>query len=569
MNADSDKKLRRRTVKTRSRFTTLLTVYFFAALIIPNCVLANTEPYSVWTVEALILMPLGFYMMWSVALRRSGVMIWLAFPFIFFCAFQIVLLYLFGNSIIATDMFTNVLTTNPGEAGELLGNIYPSVILVCVLYLPLLWFAAREIAHKRYITRTTRMNVGLTGAAIFSVGLLALWPAYSVSEEKHVLRDEIFPVNVFYNLGLSGSEFRKTHHFERTSRDFRFEARRTAEAPGREVYLYIIGEAARAMNWQLYGYDRETNPELSQVDDLVVFRDVLTQSNTTHKSVPMILSSVRTNEHDELFRRKGLPALFNEAGFRTWFLSNQSPQGAMIDKLARDADSLIYMGHPRYDMQLLDTMKRIVEADTENDLLFILHCYGSHFSYHQRYPREAAYFLPDDDVAIERQHKQKIWNAYDNSIRYTDTFLSSVIGYLASLDACSALLYSADHGEDMLDDDRERFLHASPTTTCWQLHVASLAWFSEDYKRVFPQQAAAAASHENAPATTHALFQTIADIARIEADYVYREASLASPSYDTTVRRCYLNDHNRAVPFRATGLNGTDLAYFRRRGIEL
>ena len=238
----------------------------------------------------------------------------------------------------------------------------------------------------------------------------------------------------------------------------------------------------------------------------------------------------------------------------------------------RDTPEFRNVEHVSYvdaDMQLLDTMKRIVEADTENDLLFILHCYGSHFSYHQRYPREAAYFLPDDDVAIERQHKQKIWNAYDNSIRYTDTFLSSVIGYLASLDACSALLYSADHGEDMLDDDRKRFLHASPTTTCWQLHVASLAWFSEDYKRVFPQQAAAAASHENAPATTHALFQTIADIARIEADYVYREASLASPSYDTTVRRCYLNDHNRAVPFRATGLNGSDLAYFRRRGIEL
>ena len=113
MNADlnnANKTNRRRTVKTRSRFTTLLTVYFFVALIIPNCVLANTEPYSVWTVEALILMPLGFYIMWSVALRRSGVMIWLAFPFIFFCAFQIVLLYLFGNSIIATDMFTNLLT---------------------------------------------------------------------------------------------------------------------------------------------------------------------------------------------------------------------------------------------------------------------------------------------------------------------------------------------------------------------------------------------------------------------------------------------------------------------------
>ena len=551
------------------RSSTLLAVYFFVALIIPNIVLLYTEPYSIWSAEASLLMPLGFYMIWSVALRRSGVMIWLAFPFIFFCAFQIVLLYLFGNSIIAADMLTNVLTTNPGEAGELLGNIYPSIIIVCVMYVPLLWFASREIGHRRYLSHTTRKNLALLGITLMAIGGLILIPAYRVSEDKRVLKTDIFPLNVFYNVKVSASEFRKMRDFQRTSGDFRFEARRAADAPGREIYVFVIGEASRAPSWQLYGYDRETNPRLSREAGVVVFRNLITQSNASHKSVPMILSSVRTNEHDELFRRKGLPALFNEAGFRTWFLSNQSPQGAMIDKLARDADSLIYMGHPRYDMQLLDTMKRIVEADTENDLLFILHCYGSHFSYHQRYPREAAYFLPDDDVAIERQHKQKIWNAYDNSIRYTDTFLSSVIGYLASLDACSALLYSADHGEDMLDDDRERFLHASPTTTCWQLHVASLAWFSEDYKRVFPQQAAAAASHENAPATTHALFQTIADIARIEADYVYREASLASPSYDTTVRRCYLNDHNRAVPFRATGLNGTDLAYFRRRGIEL
>ena len=569
MNADPDKKLRRRTVKTRSRFTTLLTVYFFAALIIPNCVLANTEPYSVWTVEALILMPLGFYMMWSVALRRSGVMIWLAFPFIFFCAFQIVLLYLFGNSIIATDMFTNVLTTNPGEAGELLGNIYPSVILVCVLYLPLLWFAAREIAHKRYITRTTRMNVGLTGAAIFSVGLLALWPAYSVSEEKHVLRDEIFPVNVFYNLGLSGSEFRKTHHFERTSRDFRFEARRTAEAPGREVYLYIIGEAARAMNWQLYGYDRETNPELSQVDDLVVFRDVLTQSNTTHKSVPLILSSVNTDEHEELYRRKGLPALFNEAGFETWFISNQSRQGAMIDNLAHDAQHLIYIRSPRYDMQLLDEVRKVLERSRSQKILLILHCYGSHFSYHQRYPREFAHFRPDDDVAISREHVQTLRNAYDNSILYTDFFLSETIQYLRGLrGTSSALLYCADHGEDILDDRRERFLHASPTTTAYQLYVASLAWFSDAYRQNFPDKAAAAEANATAPATTHALFHTMADMASIRGNYIDTGVSLVNADYDRTRPRRYLNDHNEAVPFRKTGLSAEDMEVFRKFGIE-
>ena len=574
MNADlnnANKTNRRRTVKTRSRFTTLLTVYFFVALIIPNCVLANTEPYSVWTVEALILMPLGFYMMWSVALRRSGVMIWLAFPFIFFCAFQIVLLYLFGNSIIATDMFTNLLTTNPGEAGELLGNIYPSVVLVCVIYLPLLWLAAREIGHKRYITRTARMNIGLTGAALFAVGLLALWPAYHVSEERHVLRDEIFPLNIMYNLGLSGSEFRKSYNFHKTSEGFTYEAERTAEAPGREVYVYIIGEASRAMNWQLYGYGRETNPLLSGVGDLVVFRDVLTQSNTTHKSVPLILSSVATGEHEELYRRKGLPALFNEAGFDTWFISNQSPQGAMIDHLAHDARHVIYIRSPRHDTQLLDEMRKALERSTSQKLLFVLHCYGSHFSYHQRYPREFAHFQPDNDVAIARQHRPMLVNAYDNSIRYTDYFLAQTIDYLRSLKGTSsALLYCADHGEDLIDDDRERFLHASPTTTAYQLYVASLAWFSEDYRTHFPEKAAAAEANETAPATTHALFHTMADMASIRGRFLTTKVSLVSPDFDRTAPRRYLNDHNEAVPLdEQIGIDAMQRDNFARMGIML
>ena len=570
MSADTNRKNRRQTVKTRSRFTTLLTVYFFVALIIPNCVLANTEPYSVWTVEALILMPLGFYMMWSVALRRSGVMIWLAFPFIFFCAFQIVLLYLFGNSIIATDMFTNLLTTNPGEAGELLGNIYPSVVLVCVIYLPLLWLAAREIGHKRYITRTARMNIGLTGAALFALGLLALWPAYHVSEDRHVLRDEIFPLNVLYNLGLSGSEFRKSFNYEKTSAGFSYEAERTAEVPGREVYVYIIGEASRAMNWQLYGYGRETNPLLSQEEGLVVFRDVLTQSNTTHKSVPLILSSVATDEHDELYRRKGLPALFNEAGFDTWFISNQSRQGAMIDHLAHDAKHLIYIRSPRHDMQLRDEMRKAIEKSTSRKLFFILHCYGSHFSYHQRYPREFAYFQPDNDVAIAKQHRPMLVNAYDNSVRYTDYVLSKIIDYLGSLEnTSSALLYCADHGEDLIDDHRERFLHASPTTTAYQLYVASLAWFSESYRERFPEKVAAAEANATAPATTHALFHTMADMASIRGRFLTTKVSLVSPDFDRTAPRRYLNDHNEAVPYRKTGLRPEDMEVFRRYGIEL
>lgn len=383
--------------------------------------------------------------------------------------------------------------------------------------------------------------------------------------------NEIFPVNVAYNVTLCVREYGKIKNYDRTSAGFTYHARRTAAADKREIYVYVIGEASRAAQLgalRLRPSD-EPLPEGEGRPDRRIPQHAHPEQHHPQERADDPLVGPNRPSTTSCSAAKGCPHSSTRRGSRTWFLSNQSPQGAMIDNLARDADSLIYLSDPRYDMQLLDTMKRIVEADATSDLLFILHCYGSHFSYHQRYPREAAHFLPDDDVAIERQHKRKLWNAYDNSIRYTDMFLSSTIDYLASLDACCALLYSSDHGEDMLDDDRERFLHASPTTTCWQLHIASLAWFSDDYKRNFPEQAAAAAGHADAPATTHALFQTIADIARIEGDYLDRKASLASPLYDTTARRCYLNDHNRAVPFRATGLDRTDLDYFRRRGIEL
>lgn len=549
--------------------SSILAAFYVVVMMIPNVVLAFTEPYTPWARIVAILLPLGFYCWWSVWLRRSGIAIWLSFPFVFFGAFQIVLLYLFGNSIIATDMFTNLFTTNPDEAGELLGNIWPAILIVMLIYLPLLWIATLEIQEKRQIPYRTRRWLGFPGVLLFLLGCAALDPAREEIGGKSVLKNEVFPINVFYNLKLSISEYGKMKRFEQTSEGFSYRAERTAEAPQREIYVFVIGEASRAMNWQLYGYERETNPELSQRDDVFVFRNMLTQSNTTHKSVPMILSSVSPDEHDELFCRKGLPALFNEAGFETWFISNQAPQGAMIDKLAGDSDHVLYIEDPRLDLQMLDAMKRVIETDSTHNLFFILHCYGSHFSYHQRYPREFARYQPDDDVAITRRNVERIRNAYDNSILYTDHFLASTIDYLNGCEACSAMLYCADHGEDLYDDKRDRFLHASPTVTYYQIHVASLAWFSPRYRENFPGQVAAAAGNGMAPATTHALFHSMADMASIESPYVDHGVSLFSAMFDYGRPRYYLDDHSLAEEYPKMGLNLDDLENFRRRGIEL
>lgn len=552
-----------------SRKALALLLYFILTAMIPNFVLAKTEMYGAWSIIAGLLLPLGFYMTVGASIRRTGFSVLMLIWVMILCSFQIVLLYLFGNSIIATDMFTNLITTNPGEASELLTNITPAITIVLLIYGPIAVYAVFA-AHRRYrITQKMRKWFVFSGLGVMGLGGLALIPA-SLKANDNILIKVVFPVNVLYNLELCLSIQHKIQNYEATSENFSYYASRSDNPKKREIYIYMIGEASRAANWEMYGYERETNPLLKRRNDIVVMRNVLTQSNTTHKSVPMFLSSVGAENHDEIYERKGLAELFGETGFRTYFISNQAPQGAMVDLLANEADERMYIGAPRYDIQLLRMMKRIIESEDDADLLFILHCYGSHFSYHQRYPREFAKFRPDNDVSIIKQNVEMIVNAYDNSIVYTDYVINEILDYIGSLDVCSALVYCSDHGEDILDDDRERFLHASPTVTYYQLHAPCLVWFSEPYAKRYPEKRDAAVRNMWAPATTHSMFHTLADMASIESRYVDRSVSLVSGTFDLNARRYYLNDHCEAEPFdEHIGLNDNDMMHFAAHGITL
>lgn len=84
--------------------------------------------------------------------RKPGITFWALFPLHFIGAFQLVLLYLFGNSIIASDMFLNMFTTNSGEAFELLDKLAPAVVGVFLLYLPALALAVYSIRRTETLT---------------------------------------------------------------------------------------------------------------------------------------------------------------------------------------------------------------------------------------------------------------------------------------------------------------------------------------------------------------------------------------------------------------------------------
>ena len=122
--------------KFKQIFTNQHYIYwlFLFMVILPNFIMFFTESTSLLTRIVQIVLPLGFYAWALTWARKPGKMFWWLFWFMFVDAFQIVLLWLYGESPIAVDMFLNVLTTNPGEATELLANLLVAVIFVIGLY---------------------------------------------------------------------------------------------------------------------------------------------------------------------------------------------------------------------------------------------------------------------------------------------------------------------------------------------------------------------------------------------------------------------------------------------------
>ena len=525
-----------------------------ATLMVPNVILDITEGMSQWACVANILLPLGIYTLLMSISRKPGKMTWWLFPYIFFAAFQVVLLYLYGEGVLAVDMLLNVVTTNVSEATELLDGILPAVLIVCVLYLPPLGMAVanirgRHILDNRFIYKTRRIGGGITVA-----GLLSVTTAY-LADPTFRLLNNVFPLNVTYNLYLAVERSWISAHYQERVANYRFDAVATHPKDSAEVYVMVIGETARSNNFSLYGYHRDTNPMLTTLvsdSSLIVFRDVRTESNTTHKSVPMLLTSASASDYSALYREKGIIAAFKEAGFHTSFISNQLPNHSFIDFLGMEADSCLFIKEAERakdnvsDMELLPIVKGILEKGRKKEFI-VLHTYGSHFKYNERYPRNMAHFLPDYKSQAKYENRLQLVNAYDNTIRFTDKFLYELSSILSSSACQSAWLYTSDHGENIYDDNRNKFLHASPYPSEYEFRVPLLAWTSASYCSAYPDIISALRSNSGkCVSSSISFFHTMLEMGGIKTKNLDLTKSLADREYKVQPR-LYINDHNEAV----------------------
>lgn len=550
-----------------------LYVYAVVALLLPNIALCYTECLAPWACGVNVLLPLSLYMLFFSVAKRPGKMIWWAFIFVFFAAFQLVLLYLFGTGVIAVDMFLNLVTTNPGEAMELLDNLAPAVVGVFVVYLPLLILGGVNIRRDSRLSVSFQQRVRHWAMQIGAIGLFCLLASYLVVDDYR-MRNQLYPVNICYNLYLAFERNAASENYREASRDFKFDARSEHSATAPEVYVMVVGETARAHNFSLYGYPRNTNPLLSKTPGIKAFPNVTTQSNTTHKSVPMLLSAASAEDFERLFHEKGILAAFKEAGFHTVFISNQLPNHSFIDFLGEQADEHYFLKKEdasqgnHYDEDLLQKLDEILPlADASSSahyryrkLFVVLHSYGSHFNYQERYPRSFAYFKPDSRSEAKSENRRDLLNAYDNTIRYTDYILHGIIerlqkweGVQAKTDGVycqptSAMLYTSDHGENIFDDNRKLFLHAAPKASDYELHVPFIIWTSDGFSKQYPDILKALGENRSKQVQSSlSAFHTMLGIGGIQTRYRLDEYSVVSGKYHPT-ELLYLDDHDEAIP---------------------
>ena len=550
-----------------------LYVYAVVALLLPNIALCYTECLAPWACGVNVLLPLSLYMLFFSVAKRPGKMIWWAFIFVFFAAFQLVLLYLFGTGVIAVDMFLNLVTTNPGEAMELLDNLAPAVVGVFVVYLPLLILGGVNIRRDSRLSVSFQQRVRHWAMQIGAIGLFCLLASYLVVDDYR-MRNQLYPVNICYNLYLAFERNAASENYREASRDFKFEARSEHSATAPEVYVMVVGETARTHNFSLYGYPRNTNHLLSKTPGIKAFPNVTTQSNTTHKSVPMLLSAASAEDFERLFHEKGILAAFKEAGFHTVFISNQLPNHSFIDFLGEQADEHYFLKKEdasqgnHYDEDLLQKLDEILPlADASSSahyryrkLFVVLHSYGSHFNYQERYPRSFAYFKPDSRSEAKSENRRDLLNAYDNTIRYTDYILHGIIERLQKWEGIqtktdgvygqpiSAMLYTSDHGENIFDDERSLFLHAAPKASDYELHVPFIIWTSDGFSKQYPDILKALGENRSKQVQSSlSAFHTMLGIGGIQTRYRLDEYSVASGKYHPT-ELLYLDDHDEAIP---------------------
>lgn len=306
-----------------------------------------------------------------------------------------------------------------------------------------------------------------------------------------------------------------------------------------EVYVIVIGESTTRSHLGLYDYYRNTTPELNNIEnDLLLYNDVISPHTYTIASLTKALT-LGNYENPKLKYNGSIVQLMNQAGFKTYWISNQKPIGVFdtqVTKIGLGASKSIFqnMKHPDektyYDGTLLSHLNETLYEAGDKKVVF-LHLLGTHLDYQNRYPSSFNYFSTSPKTKFKSKKAFNTINSYDNAVRYNDYIISQIIKLVKETNAKSSVLFFSDHGEEVYND-LEFSGHSADQVLSRDIYeIPFVLWQSEKFikERNIP-------FFKNRKYMTDDLFHSLADLVGVKSTEVDSTRSIFSRHFSNRKR---------------------------------
>ena len=391
---------------------------------------------------------------------------------------------------IDSDMVRNAFETSVRETADLITfSCFAWVFATGII--PAAAVAMTKIKYHSWGKETARRAVRIMAVLLIAAGFAAISYKEYVSfgrnnrEARKILNTLNYIVSTVRYFQLKYRANMVFRHVDENAQLVPF------EDPHLTVLVLIVGEAARAKNFSLYGYERETNPLLKK-QDVVHFADMTSCGTATAVSVPCMFSHLKREDFNvENAKYQGnLLDILKTAGYRVLFRENNDGCKGVcnrveVQKMERANTHKYCDGKYCHDEILLEGLPEILAGIKQNTVI-VLHMIGSHGpAYHDRYPARFRKFTPTCDTAdIQNCTKEQVVNTYDNTILYSDYIISSAINMLKKHPEYeSGLIYVSDHGQSL--GENNIYLHGFPYKVApkEQKQIPMILWMSKTMQR--------------------------------------------------------------------------------------
>jgi len=311
-----------------------------------------------------------------------------------------------------------------------------------------------------------------------------------------------------------------------------------------QVFVLILGESNSRNHMSLYNAALKTTPHLEAREDIIAYDDVISAYSLTRESIPAMLSTSNVENGIDFYESIDLLDVFHSAGFKTYWLSNQSPVGIFDNTIAQYAQkcdhtefvdaagksTLQIMLNRSYDSNLLKPFAKVLDEKSEKKFI-VINLMGTHSAYKNRY-------TPDFDRFKGNTRREQTIAEYHNAMLYNDFVVDSLLTTLKSKthlqeNTVASAIYLSDHGENLYDElDRVGHSYADEIPKS-NVEIPFVVWLSEKYIEMNPDKTNIIATEKYKPFVTDDVFHAVLDMNKILSPLLEENKSVFSKNYNS------------------------------------